>query len=76
MDTSEGQVFLNINHYKPNAPLGNIYMSDSTGTRFALSLKDNVRDPSDGQCDFEKVVGMDGIYISNVYEGKRSERYK
>ena len=49
--------------------MGNIYQSDSSGTRFSLSLKDNIRDPSDGQCDFEKVTGMDGIYLANIYEG-------
>lgn len=53
--------------------MGNIYISDSTGTRYSLSLKDNVKDPGDGQCDFEKVASLDGIYISNVYEGSRAK---
>lgn len=33
LDTSEGSVFININHLKPSAPMGSIYISDSTGTR-------------------------------------------
>ncbi len=76
LDNSEGQVFLNINHLKGSSPLGTIYESDSTGTRFAKSLINNVRDPSDGQCDFEKVQGLDGIFISNVYDSDKSQRYK
>lgn len=47
-----------------------MYQSDSTGTRFSVSLHDNLRS-SDGQCDFEKVSGVDGIYISNVYTSKK-----
>ena len=41
-----------------------------------MSVKDNVRDTSDGQCDFEKVNGMDGIYIASTYDPSRAERYK
>lgn len=48
--------------------MGNIYQSDSFGTRFSLSLKDNIRDPADGQCDFEKINGIEGVYISNHYD--------
>jgi hypothetical protein len=32
LDTSEGQVFIDINHYGRYATLGNIHMSDSTRT--------------------------------------------
>ncbi|KAL4482775.1 hypothetical protein ABPG72_022335 [Tetrahymena utriculariae] len=66
LDTKEGQVFLNINHLGANSPMGNIYQSDSTGTRFSLSLEDNVRG-RDGQCDFESVNGVEGIFISNIF---------
>ena len=41
-----------------------------------MSVKDNVRDTSDGQCDFEKVNGMEGIYIASTYDPSRAERYK
>jgi hypothetical protein len=48
--------------------MGDILMSDASGSRFSRSLRDNVRD-SDGQCDFEKLQGLDGIYIANVFAG-------
>lgn len=50
--------------------MGVIYQSDSTGTRFSVSLKDNVRSDR-GTCDFEKVYGLDGVYIANIYENER-----
>lgn len=75
LDTSEGRIFLHINHLGPNAKFGNIYISDSTGTRFSLSLKNNVRD-LEGECDFEKISGIDGIFIANVYEESKVEYAK
>lgn len=72
LDTSEGRIFIHINHLGEKAKFGNIYMSDSTGTRFSLSIKNNVRD-IEGQCDFEKIPGLNGIYISNIYDEKKVE---
>ena len=72
LDSSEGQVFLHINHYGSKSKHGNIYISDSSGTRFSLSLLHSVRN-LDGQCDFEKVNGLDGVYLANVYDQKKIE---
>lgn len=43
---------------------GNIYTSDSTGQRFAVSLLHNIKDQN-GQSSFEKINGLEGIYIAN-----------
>ena len=67
LDTSEGQVFLQINHEGDRAKYGNIYISDSTGLRYSLSLHNNARDAS-GQCDFEKIAGLEGIFLANAYD--------
>ena len=75
LDTSEGQVFLHINHEGSKSTYGTIYISDSTGTRYSLSLNANVRN-YDGQCDFEKVQGIEGIYLSNVYDKEQLKRLK
>ena len=72
LDTTEGRIILHINHLGPKAKYGNLYISDSTGTRFSLSLKNNARD-IDGQCDFDKVSGLNGIYIANIYDEKKIE---
>jgi len=64
LDTSEGSVFLHVNHGDYNTGYGNIYLSDAEGLRFALSLRNNKRD-AQGRCDFEKVQGIEGIYITN-----------
>ena len=64
LDTSEGSVFLHVNHGDYNTGYGNIYLSDAEGLRFSLSLRNNKRDAS-GRCDFEKVQGIEGIYITN-----------
>jgi hypothetical protein len=44
VDTSEGQVFLHMNHYSSNTKFGNIYISDRLGVEFSNSLAHVVRD--------------------------------
>lgn len=74
LDTSEGSVFLHVNHapFDTNAPTGHVYISDWSGTRFSLSLPYNHRSP-DGKCDFEKVEGLEGIYLANFIDEDASE---
>jgi hypothetical protein len=54
LDTTEHAVFLHINHEGDSAKYGNIYVSDSTGSRYNMVLQGNVRDAY-GICDFERV---------------------
>jgi hypothetical protein len=67
LDTAEHAVFLQINHEGDRSKFGNVYVSDSTGNRFTLSITNNVRN-IDGQADFERVQGLEGIYLANVYD--------
>lgn len=67
VDTSEGSIFIQVNHFSKRSDYGTIYMSDSTGKRFTVSLLYNVRARS-GYCDFQKVKGLEGIFISNIYD--------
>ncbi|CAG9311653.1 unnamed protein product [Blepharisma stoltei] len=71
LDTSEGSIFLNVNHYGPGSRYGNIYESDVTGRKFAVSLLHNVRDAK-GYCDFDKIYGLEGIYIANTYDREKT----
>ena len=64
MDTSEGQVFLHVNHYIGNSKYGNVYVSDATVQKFEISLKNNVREQN-GQCDFEKMLSVEGVRHNN-----------
>ena len=75
LDTTEGQVFLHINHEGEKSKFGNIYISDSTGSRYSVSLRGNVRS-MDGQCDFEKVAGLEGIYLANIYDSNMIKKLK
>mmetsp|Transcript_30668 Transcript_30668/g.27864 ORF Transcript_30668/g.27864 Transcript_30668/m.27864 type:complete len:205 (+) Transcript_30668:722-1336(+) len=75
LDTSEHAIFLHINHEGENSRYGNIYVSDSTGHRFNLALQGNVREMT-GQCDFERVQGLDGIYLANVYDMNQMKKHK
>ena len=54
LDTSEGAVFLHINHFGENSRYGHVYISDVEGLKYSQSLKYNVRS-LDNNCDFEKV---------------------
>mmetsp|Transcript_41952 Transcript_41952/g.70015 ORF Transcript_41952/g.70015 Transcript_41952/m.70015 type:complete len:856 (+) Transcript_41952:36-2603(+) len=69
LDTSEGSVFLHVNHniQSGGASTGNVYISDASGTSYSLSLPFNHRDKG-GKCDFEKVEGLEGIYLANFVD--------
>jgi hypothetical protein len=67
LDTSEGSIFMHVNHYGKRSDYGTIYISDASGRRFTTSLQQNVRG-SKGYCDFLKVKGLEGIYIANTFD--------
>lgn len=79
LDSSEDSLMLNINHYGPDASYGNIYISDPTGRKFALSLLHNVRS-SNGISDVVKLESLEGIYLANYYDKefttKELQRFK
>ena len=54
-----------VNHFKPSSPMGVIYISDSTGTRYSRSLEYAVR--MENNAEFHRVLGLEGIYLVNVY---------
>ena len=58
-----------------DARFGNIYISDAVGSKYSLSLENNVRD-LEGQCDFVKVEALEGIYITNVFDDNQVSSYK
>jgi len=47
-----------------HSPFGSLYVSDTTGQYFSLSLKNVIKG---NQVDFEKVNSLDGTFIANVY---------
>ena len=51
-------------------------MSDANGNEFTVSLLGNVRSRDSGNCDFEHIQGVEGVYIANVYDHNEVERYK
>lgn len=69
LDTSEGSVFLHVNHrpFGEAASTGHVYISDWSGLKYSLSLPYNHRS-SDGKCDFEKIEGLEGIYMANFVD--------
>merc|ERR1719440_2383891 len=72
LDTSEGAVILHVNHgSKEPFGVGNVYISDKDGVRFTLSLPNNVRSTS-GDCEFDRVLSLEGIYIANLKDIPRT----
>lgn len=67
LDYTENSVFLHINHFGKNSRYGHVYISDSTGNNFSLSLANNIRS-HDNQCDFERIEGLEGLYIANIID--------
>ena len=75
LDTSEGAAMLNVFHNEfGSEPWGNVYISDSTGSRYSPSLKYNRR--KDTSCDFHKIKSMEGVYIANVIANYGEEACK
>lgn len=68
-------VFIHVTHSIDEIPTGHLYVSDSTGAKFELSAKNNIRTPQ-GYCDFNKAQGMEGVYIANVYTENSLARAK
>lgn len=79
LDTSEGGVMIQVNHGDDagayHAGIGHIYISDESGIGYSLSLAYNLRN-SNGDCEFEKIHSLDGIYIANQRDPHaRDEKY-
>jgi predicted phosphodiesterase len=55
-----------VSHNEENESLTNIYVLNDG--EFSLSLLNNIRSLVNGNCDFEKVLGLEGVYIVNVYD--------
>jgi hypothetical protein len=49
-----------------DATWGNLYVSNAFNEDFTLSLAKNLR--RGGQVDFQRVLGLDGIYIANHFQ--------
>lgn len=60
-----------VNHFKPSSPMGVIYISDSTGTRYTRSLEYSVR--MENNAEFYRVLGLEGIYLANVYATEQAK---
>ena len=43
-------------------------MSDAVGQDYTLALIGNVRSVDNGNCDYERVQAIEGVYIANVYD--------
>ena len=71
LDSSEESLFLHMRPASDTADYGNVYVSDASGRRFALSLLRNLY--GDGACDFDKVSGLEGIYLANILANSESE---
>eukprot|EP01069_Polyplicarium_translucidae_P004368 Polyplicarium_translucidae@DN2565_c0_g1_i1.p1 len=68
LDTSEDAVVIHVNHGEHGkSTSGNIYVSDPRGLSYSLSLAHNVRTIT-GECEFDRVLSVDGVYISNYKE--------
>jgi len=74
LDTSESTVFLLVTH-GISSPFGDLYVSDSSGTQFSLSLKNLIKDTIHG-ADFTKISGIEGIYIANALTEKAAIEYE
>lgn len=67
LESKEGRVFIQVSHSVSGINYGHIYVSDSYGQRFDLSLKYNVKNEL-GYCDFNKIEGIPNFYIANHYQ--------
>ena len=67
LDASDDAIFLHVNHFGEKSLFGNIYVSNSHGLNYTLSLPHNVRKEG-GECAFVRIDGVEGIYIANYQD--------
>jgi len=72
MDTNEDQVFLFLENHGEKSPFGTIYISDSEGRHFSVSLKNVIKGSA---VDFERVNSLDGTFIANIYSPRDSQGF-
>ena len=66
LDSSDdNSLFVHVKPLPDAIDFGHVYVSDSSGTRFTVSLLRNIRGVK-GICDFDKAAGLEGIFIANV----------
>eukprot|EP00960_Hanusia_phi_P077226 768667-Hanusia_phi.AAC.8 len=65
VDSKEGSVFVQVSHSSRDRQFANVYMSGPEGSSYTLSLRAVVKDYR-GLSDFERINGVDGVYIANV----------
>jgi hypothetical protein len=65
LDTSGGEVILHINENSETRDTGRVFISDKDGYKFTQALTSNIRS-AQGDCAFDKVLSLDGVYIANV----------
>ena len=50
-------------------PFGNLYISDSEGRSFSLSMENIIKGTA---VDFERVTSLDGTFIANRYDSEHT----
>jgi len=71
MDASEYSAFLHIQTKGANSPIGNVYISEGSGTEYTQTLDNVLR--SSQYVDFEKAHSILGVYIANKFDLHRNE---
>lgn len=74
LDASEGVVFV-LTTRKPTDPFGRLYISDSTGLRYRLALKNCVRSSVRG-ADLAKIQGLEGIFLASIVNKEAAKEYE
>eukprot|EP01114_Cavostelium_apophysatum_P000210 TRINITY_DN1020_c0_g1_i5.p1 TRINITY_DN1020_c0_g1~~TRINITY_DN1020_c0_g1_i5.p1 ORF type:complete len:551 (+),score=213.60 TRINITY_DN1020_c0_g1_i5:387-2039(+) len=63
LDDRTGAVFLGVDHQGSGSDWGDLYVSDASGSRYAVSLRKVHQEF--GYFDFARIHGLEGIYITN-----------
>ncbi|KAL4463962.1 hypothetical protein ABPG74_005899 [Tetrahymena malaccensis] len=75
LDIDGGQILVAINHEGDSAGYTNVYISNSNGEQFNLSLQYTVGD-DDSNIDFEPINSNEGVYIANTYTAASISKYQ
>jgi len=67
LESTQQRVFLHVTHSISGLQYGHIYVSNSWGRKFDLSLEFNVKNQF-GYCDFDRINALENFYIANHYE--------
>ncbi|KAK5654968.1 hypothetical protein OQA88_6726 [Cercophora sp. LCS_1] len=68
LESTNYSIQIDVMTTRPSNPMGVLFTSNSNGTFFSENIEHTNRDPELGHVDFEKIAGIQGIFMVNTVD--------